>query len=67
MLEWTGALCIDTLGILCGYESPIAIVFLVDDESRNSVMICSANTFSITLRDYGGILVDASIPLFWYT
>ena len=49
MLEWTGSPCIDTLGIPCRSKSPIAIVFLVDDESRNAVIMCSASASSIKL------------------
>ena len=66
MLGWTGASCIDTLGITCGSDSPIAIVFLVTDEIRNAAMICSDNKSSITLRYASGVKVDTGIPLFWF-
>ena len=59
MLECTGALCIDTIGVLCRFESSIAIVFLVSDE----IILAAAS--SIMLRDAGGVKVDASISLFW--
>ena len=65
MLEWTGAPCIDILGITCGSEIPIAIVFLVADESRNYAMICSASASSLALRDASGVKVDVSLPLLW--
>ena len=65
MLEWTGAPCIDTIGIPCGSKSPIVIVFLVSDKSRNAVMICSDSASSITLRDASGVKFGNSIPIFW--
>ena len=65
MLEWTGDLCIDTLGILCGSKSPIVIVFLVADESRNATIIFCASASNVTLRDASGVKIDASLPVFW--
>ena len=63
MLEWTGALCIDTFGIPCGSESPIDIVFLVAGEIRNYAIICYASAYSHTLRDASVVKFDASLPL----
>ena len=67
MLEWTGSPFIDTLEIPCGPKSHISIVFLVDDKSKNSGMICSASASSLMLRDDSGVKVDAGIPLVWCT
>ena len=64
MLEWTGALYIDTLGIPCGYDSPIAIVFLVTDDISNVARICSTYESYITLRDDNEVKFDAGLPLF---
>ena len=65
MLDWIVALCIETIGIPCASYSPIAILFLLTDEIRNSAMICSAIVSSCMLRDARGIRVDSGIPLFW--
>ena len=51
MLEWIVYMCIETLGILYWSDSPIDIVFIVADESRNSAMIFCASASSSTLRD----------------
>ena len=60
MLEWIGDPCIETLGIPCGSDSPISVVLIFSDESRND------SAYISTLRDASGIRVDASLPLFWY-
>ena len=65
ILDWTGALCIDTLGIPYGSKSPIAIVFLVADDRRNAAMICSDCASSLTLRYFNDVKVDAGLPLLW--
>ena len=65
MLDWTGAPCIDTLGILCVSDIPISVVFIVADESINTFMICSASASSLTLIDGNGVKFDAGLPLFW--
>ena len=66
MLEWIGYLCIETLGIPYGFDSPIAIVFVFSGESRNFAITYSATGSSFTLRDYSGVRVDAGLPLFWF-
>ena len=65
MLECTGAPCIDTLGVLRGSKSLIAIVFLIAGESINATIMCSASASSHMSRDYSGVKVDASLLLFW--
>ena len=65
MLEWTGALCINTFVIPCGSKIPIAIVYIVATESRNAAIICSDSAFSLTLIYSSGVKVDAGLPLFW--
>ena len=65
MLEWIGDTCIETLGILCGSESPITIVFIFADESRNYAMICSTSGSIRTLRGASGVRFESSLPLFW--
>ena len=65
MLEWTGALCIDTIGIPFGSESAIAMVFFVADESRNDAIICSTSASSCTLRDASDVNIDNDLPLLW--
>ena len=64
-MEWNGAPYIDTLGIPCWSESPMAIVFLVADYSINATMICYASESSLTLRYASSVKVDAGLPLFW--
>ena len=65
MLECTGDLCINKLGIPCGSKSPIAIVFIVAYESINSAIINSTGASILTLRDDSGIKVDSGLPLFY--
>ena len=65
MLEGIGDPFIDMLGILCSSESPITIVILVADESRNAAIICSASASSLILRDASVTKVDAGLPLLW--
>ena len=66
MLDWTGSPCIDTFGILCGSKNPIAIVFLVADESKNSAIICFSSVYSLTLRYSNGVKVDSGLLILWY-
>ena len=65
MLEWTGDPCIDTLGIPCGSEIPIAILFFITGGSINAAIICFASASSIMLRDANSFKFDAGFPLFW--
>ena len=65
MLECTGSPFIDKLGILCGSESPIAILFLVSDESKNAAVLCSYIASILMLRYASDVKVDAGLPLFW--
>ena len=65
MLEWTGALCIDKLGITCGSNSSIVIVFLGADDSINAAMIRSAIVSSLRLIDANDVKFYTGLPLFW--
>ena len=65
MLYCTRYPCIDMFDIMCGSESPISVVFIVDYESRNAAMIWSVSTSSIALRDSSGVKVDTNLLIFW--
>ena len=55
MLDCTGALRIDTLGISYGSDDPIATIFLVADESINDAIICFASASILLLVDDSGV------------
>ena len=53
------------LGIPCGPDNLISIVFIVADESINAAMIYFEIASSRTLIDASGVWIDASLSLFW--
>ena len=65
MLECILDPCMETLGIPCGSDIPIAIVFLFADKSRNAAIICCASAYSCILRYDSDVRVEARILLFW--